>query len=289
MRRQPCQPAQLDILACWHREGNPRSIAGPTNHSRAFRFEIEKRIGLNKINPSRFPFSPLINASGDFRTCIQCGKKAPRMKRCSGCRWTRYCNRDCQKADWRTHRTVCCPDHALPRHQKYIPYSRHKYESLAAYRSAEDERTAAMTMVASALRAPSAISTSSSSNLWIRTEAEHAAFRQSAEIDFEPPWRESIHCHLDKVLARYPPSGTAEAHPSISADVPNDPLWCVLCTMWLRDKPQYDDHLIGRKHRRRKTVRRHFCRQIREVARMFHADYESKQCARMCNSFACMG
>ena len=199
------------------------------------------------------------------------------MKRCSGCRWTRYCNRDCQKADWRTHRTVCCPDHALPRHQKYIPYSGHEYESLAAYRSAENERTAAMTMVASALRAPSAISTSSSSNLWIRTEAEG----HIVEGLLQPLWRESIHCHLDKVLARYPPSGTAEAHPSISADVPNDQLWCRLCNMWIRDKPQYDDHLIGRKHRRYKTLRRHFCRQIREVARMFHADYESKQCARM--------
>jgi hypothetical protein len=121
--------------------------------------------------------------------------------------------------------------------------------------------------------------------LWIRTEAEHAAFRQSAEIDFGPIWR-----------ARYPPSDNKyrsasgleeepeeepEVHPPISADVPIDKRWCGLCNMWLRDKPQYDDHLINFKHRKNKKLRRLFCRQICEVARMFHADYESKQCARM--------
>ena len=143
------------------------------------------------------------------------------MKRCSGCRWTRYCNRDCQKADWRTHRTVCCPDHSLARHQRQL----HLPEGVCSFPGA----------------VRSGISASSSSS-GILTEAENAEFR--SEFD-ESISRGEISWQLDQVLARYPPSDTAEVHPPR-----DDEVFCSLCTMWLRDEPQYDAHLIGKKHRK---------------------------------------
>lgn len=44
--------------------------------------------------------------------CAQCSKTAADLNganfsRCSKCRQTLYCNRDCQKAHWKTHKKVC--------------------------------------------------------------------------------------------------------------------------------------------------------------------------------------
>ena len=183
------------------------------------------------------------NAGGDFRTCIRCGKMTPKNKRCSGCMWARYCSRDCQKADWRTHRSVCCPDHALPRHQRSLPL---RYaENVIHVGECSSSSTAA-----SNLSVRSAISASSSSSGSL-TEAENVAFRKEF---FGPISKEEIKHTLDTVLARYPPSEPAYVHPPISADVQIDPRWCNLCQQWLRDEAQYDDHLINRTHR--KNVKR---------------------------------
>ena len=69
------------------------------------------------------PFTPIFNATFDLKTCVQCGAMAPKMKHCIGCKWARYCDRERQKANWRTHRTECCPDHALPTGIRTITYS----------------------------------------------------------------------------------------------------------------------------------------------------------------------
>jgi hypothetical protein len=226
MRCQSCQPTELDILARW-------LPAVPTcNNSHAFRFEMEKRVAQHKLCPSLFPFTPMRNAGGDFRTCIRCGNMEPKNKRCSGCMWARYCSRDCQKADWRTHRSVCCPDHALPRHQRNIRYA----EIVIPVGECSSSSTAA-----SNLSVRSAISASSSSTDSL-TEAEHVAFRKEF---FGPISKEEIKHTLDTVLARYPPSEPAW---------PIDPRWCNLCQKWLRDEAQYDDHLIN--HTRRKHAKR---------------------------------
>ncbi|USP79097.1 uncharacterized protein yc1106_06371 [Curvularia clavata] len=44
--------------------------------------------------------------------CSACGKTATdkgvvTLNRCSRCKKTIYCNRDCQKADWKTHKKIC--------------------------------------------------------------------------------------------------------------------------------------------------------------------------------------
>ncbi|OJD31510.1 mynd domain [Diplodia corticola] len=40
-------------------------------------------------------------------TCASCGKVSDDLKRCAKCHSERYCNRDCQKAHWKTHKKVC--------------------------------------------------------------------------------------------------------------------------------------------------------------------------------------
>lgn len=38
--------------------------------------------------------------------CNQCGK-FPCLKRCSGCQMVYYCDKNCQKKDWKTHKPHC--------------------------------------------------------------------------------------------------------------------------------------------------------------------------------------
>jgi len=40
-------------------------------------------------------------------TCARCGKRDPKLQRCSLCRDTFYCNSECQKAHWSVHKKVC--------------------------------------------------------------------------------------------------------------------------------------------------------------------------------------
>ena len=40
--------------------------------------------------------------------CAGCGKKG--KKKCGRCMEVKYCTRECQVADWRMHKLVCCPD-----------------------------------------------------------------------------------------------------------------------------------------------------------------------------------
>ena len=88
--------------------------------SRGFRHELVLRVGRAKFGTE--PFIPFCNATNDLRICVQCGQMAPKMKRCTGCKWARYCDRECQKENWLTHRSECCPDRCLPAGVRTIPY-----------------------------------------------------------------------------------------------------------------------------------------------------------------------
>ena len=48
--------------------------------------------------------------------CINCKKSPPEvdLKRCAKCSMTPYCSRDCQKADWKTHKKICGRQERLP-------------------------------------------------------------------------------------------------------------------------------------------------------------------------------
>lgn len=93
------------------------------------RHELQLRVSRYKYDPD--PFRPFGNATLDLRTCVHCGKMAPKMRRCCGCRWAKHCDREYQKANWRTHRTRCCLDHTLPAGIRTIPYP-YQYEAQAS-------------------------------------------------------------------------------------------------------------------------------------------------------------
>jgi hypothetical protein len=59
-------------------------------------------------------YTPIRDATQDPRVCTTCGREAPKMKKCSGCRWARYCDTGCQKSHWRIHKPHCDPDWCLP-------------------------------------------------------------------------------------------------------------------------------------------------------------------------------
>lgn len=39
--------------------------------------------------------------------CATCGKSSEKMYKCSKCKLVRYCDRDCQLADWKRHKSEC--------------------------------------------------------------------------------------------------------------------------------------------------------------------------------------
>ncbi|KAJ9645258.1 hypothetical protein H2199_003264 [Coniosporium tulheliwenetii] len=59
-------------------------------------------------------------------TCASCARPESgpdeKLKRCAKCQTTQYCSRECQKADWKTHKKVCCYEQQsiiLRRQQQY--------------------------------------------------------------------------------------------------------------------------------------------------------------------------
>ena len=48
-------------------------------------------------------------SSPDQKKCSLCGTYSENLKKCSRCRSAQYCNTECQKKHWSTHKTVCRP------------------------------------------------------------------------------------------------------------------------------------------------------------------------------------
>ncbi|KAI9034174.1 hypothetical protein DFJ74DRAFT_648498 [Hyaloraphidium curvatum] len=40
-------------------------------------------------------------------SCEQCGTESDDLRRCSGCKVTRYCGAACQRAAWKEHKDNC--------------------------------------------------------------------------------------------------------------------------------------------------------------------------------------
>ncbi|KAJ7054548.1 hypothetical protein C8F01DRAFT_1161975 [Mycena amicta] len=43
----------------------------------------------------------------DNAVCFSCKKRGVELHRCSGCHTFYYCSRECQKRDWKNHKTIC--------------------------------------------------------------------------------------------------------------------------------------------------------------------------------------
>ena len=39
--------------------------------------------------------------------CFQCGKRGHKLPKCTQCSQAYYCNADCQRKHWKTHKPVC--------------------------------------------------------------------------------------------------------------------------------------------------------------------------------------
>ena len=42
-----------------------------------------------------------------FFKCFQCGKRGHKLPKCTQCSQAYYCNADCQRKHWKTHKPVC--------------------------------------------------------------------------------------------------------------------------------------------------------------------------------------
>ncbi|KAJ6557870.1 hypothetical protein B0H19DRAFT_1261457 [Mycena capillaripes] len=87
--------------------------------------DAEKISQKNKdVAPSRDQIRSTVRSA--FQICSVCKKKsngsganAVQLKKCTGCLITRYCSRECQVADWRTHKQTCV-DGGSPTHLKLV-------------------------------------------------------------------------------------------------------------------------------------------------------------------------
>lgn len=42
-----------------------------------------------------------------FKPCMKCDASDRPTKRCSGCNFAHYCGKECQRADWKSHKKLC--------------------------------------------------------------------------------------------------------------------------------------------------------------------------------------
>ena len=100
-----CLPIGQDFIAWpYLSEGAVATVteAGEQGEQPDLSAEVDRRGAL-------IPFEHLRDAAQDLKTCAYCFSKQPKMKKCTGCRWARYCNRGCQTAHWQAHRPMCRP------------------------------------------------------------------------------------------------------------------------------------------------------------------------------------
>eukprot|EP00164_Ancoracysta_twista_P008132 GFYU01011679.1.p1 GENE.GFYU01011679.1~~GFYU01011679.1.p1 ORF type:complete len:228 (-),score=36.11 GFYU01011679.1:72-755(-) len=53
------------------------------------------------------PAQPQVVMKQSADKCTNCGKSAENLLRCAKCKNAFYCDRDCQKSDWKYHKRVC--------------------------------------------------------------------------------------------------------------------------------------------------------------------------------------
>ena len=69
--------------------------------------------GLEMPEPFDLISSFIGKSVSDQKKCSFCGKHSEDLRKCSRCRLVQYCNRECQKKHWGTHKSVCSPQNPI--------------------------------------------------------------------------------------------------------------------------------------------------------------------------------
>ena len=61
-----------------------------------------------KVSPTLNELADITSEKAWQNMCSVCGEEDVKTKRCSACKNIRYCSQKCQRADWKSHKKVCC-------------------------------------------------------------------------------------------------------------------------------------------------------------------------------------
>ncbi|OAL52511.1 hypothetical protein IQ07DRAFT_505943 [Pyrenochaeta sp. DS3sAY3a] len=88
------------------RSSNSSIVSAPTPSSSSPIPAFQRTDIFNTLRPMASTES--MNISLSSKPCSTCSGQ-PARRRCSRCKSAYYCDRNCQKSDWKTHRNVCEP------------------------------------------------------------------------------------------------------------------------------------------------------------------------------------
>jgi hypothetical protein len=89
------------------------TLTEPTNPV----LEMVKGVKELLFDSNQVEFTKLAGTEPELMECDYCGEGVEKKERCSKCKVAMYCNRDCQKSDWKRHKWLCsryCCQTALP-------------------------------------------------------------------------------------------------------------------------------------------------------------------------------
>lgn len=90
------------------------------NDSVAFPLTFDPKKQVQYSNDLRESHEQINLLSSRAMSCANCKKKPEKLLHCSKCKAARYCNVECQKADWEEHKKICTKGNNKVSDQKYL-------------------------------------------------------------------------------------------------------------------------------------------------------------------------
>jgi hypothetical protein len=90
--------AEFRVLMQHRAASNPRNLLGGPDEIGFLKDEAITLVNMQRLQ----------NRAVDNKTCQKCGLVTRNdLSKCNKCKTTRYCDRACQKADWKQHKKHC--------------------------------------------------------------------------------------------------------------------------------------------------------------------------------------